>query len=753
MRNKSLIHARQPARRRRDFAAAAALGAAAMLLLGMHGAHAANDAWSTAPVSANFSGTNWTTGATVPGAATGTIAAGDILYFGTSSTTTLTDDETAGFSLGGFTFNAGAAAFTIAGNSFALNGGITNNSTNLQTINDAFTMAATQTFTTTTGGGNLTLGGIISGNGGLTAAGTGTLTLSGSNSFAGGLTINGGTVISTTSGSSTGLGTGSVTVNTGGTLQGNAGNSFGYNGGSSPSLITIAGGTVTSGTNGSYTVTLPDLTFNGGGLLSPGSGNTGGGNGNFSTNSQGAGTAKFTVINALGTTAQITGGTIGIQHMALDFVVGAGSAASQLTVSSSLIDCNGTGKNVIKDGMGTLTFTNSEKYTGSTTVNAGTLVLRGGYIDHTSQVTINNGGTISVQGDNNYLYNNPTQTTTINSGGLLTITADSATAHLGPLALAGGTLGSTGTPSGDGLKYGSWNLDKGVTAGGTAATSTISAMSVALTQSGGTVFNVASGASSGIDLDVTGTLAHTTGAGDTGLIKTGTGVMRLSNTNTYTSGTTVSGGTLALSAAAADGSGALVVNSGGTVTVTANNATGSGNVTLTNGTILNANTGANGIRSSNTAPTNNTQNMGILTLGNGTSILDFGAGNTGAIFSFADSHTAAWTGTLSVYDWKGGYPTSYNPSTQIGTTGGDGLDQLYFGGSSSGLTLAQLKDIKFYSDAGSTLLGNGTSIILADGEVSPAPEPAEVATLSMIGLGLGGLLLKARKRKLTPKLS
>ena len=37
--------------------------------------------------------------------------------------------------------------------------------------------------------------------------------------------------------------------------------------------------------------------------------------------------------------------------------------------------------------------------------------------------------------------------------------------------------------------------------------------------------------------------------------------------------------------------------------------------------------------------------------------------------------------------------------------------------------------------------------IQVNDNTSPAPEPAQVATLSMIGLGLGGLLLRARKRK------
>ena len=59
----------------------------------------------------------------------------------------------------------------------------------------------------------------------------------------------------------------------------------------------------------------------------------------------------------------------------------------------------------------------------------------------------------------------------------------------------------------DGLTYGTYNLVANVTAGGTAATSTISATNVALSQTGGTVFNVSSGAANGVDLDATGTFA------------------------------------------------------------------------------------------------------------------------------------------------------------------------------------------------------------------------------------------------------
>ena len=143
--------------------AAKALIVGAMLAMGAHSAQAAADTW-VGSTSANFSTLNGFN--TIP-------ASGDSLLFNTAGAagTTLNDDlTTTAFNIAGFTFNAGASAFTIGGNSFALTGGITNNSTNLQTINDAFSMAAPQIFTTTTGGGNLKFGGVISGAGGLTAA-------------------------------------------------------------------------------------------------------------------------------------------------------------------------------------------------------------------------------------------------------------------------------------------------------------------------------------------------------------------------------------------------------------------------------------------------------------------------------------------------------------------------------------------------------------------------------------------------------
>jgi autotransporter-associated beta strand protein len=104
----------------------------------------------------------------------------------------------AAYSVAGITFNAGGSAFVInsgtaGANGFTLSGNITNGGTSIETINDQITFSATPTITTTAGGGNITLGGDISGSGeGLTKSGSGTLTLSGTDGYSGATSVSGG---------------------------------------------------------------------------------------------------------------------------------------------------------------------------------------------------------------------------------------------------------------------------------------------------------------------------------------------------------------------------------------------------------------------------------------------------------------------------------------------------------------------------------------------------------------------------------
>ena len=173
------------------------LVAVALALLGRPANAATNgaDTWVGNTSASWGTGGNWT-GANAPP------ISGDSLIFGAagSSGTTLTDNlmTPATFNIAGITFNPGAAAFTFnpaASNGFTLTGNVTNNGTNLESINDLIALSGAITFTTDTGGGNLTLGGAVSGTGSLIVAGGGTLTLSStSNSYTGSTTVNAGTL-------------------------------------------------------------------------------------------------------------------------------------------------------------------------------------------------------------------------------------------------------------------------------------------------------------------------------------------------------------------------------------------------------------------------------------------------------------------------------------------------------------------------------------------------------------------------------
>ncbi|HEY2586632.1 MAG TPA: autotransporter-associated beta strand repeat-containing protein [Tepidisphaeraceae bacterium] len=221
---------------------------------------------------------------------------------------------------------------------------------------------------------------------------------------------------------------------------------------------------------------------------------------------------------------------------------------------------SGTGGLTLNDPGGSVTLTAANPgntLTGAVVVNAGTLFVNAnanngnGTLGTTSSITVNSGGTISILDggqDNGFIggggYGG--KNITINAGGVLT-SVGTRTNHLGTLILAGGTLAESTAVSGAGTAWGVYNLDHGVISGGTSVTSTISAQDVSLTQTGGTIFNVATGTTpSGIDLNVTGSFFRNAHPGDTGLIKTGNGVMALAGANAYTSATTVSAGTLML---------------------------------------------------------------------------------------------------------------------------------------------------------------------------------------------------------------
>ena len=541
---------------------AAALGAAALLLLGLHPAQAANgpDTW-VGNTSALWSlAGNWTGTNTPP-------QSGDSLIFGVAGTAgaTLNNDlTTAAFNIAGMTFNSGASAFTIAGNAFALTGGITNSSTNLQTINDAFSMASTQTFTTTTGGGNLKFGGVISGAGGLITAGAGTTTLSNSNTFTGGTTVNGGT-LNLNAGGGNGAVRGVVTVNSGATLLLSVNNALGYTAGSQVTLVNINGGTVNTTGALSDEGYLTSYNLTGGTLAYTGS--TAANEYQFAAADA---TAPGISSSASATTSLISGG-LNIRSGNLGFNVAKGTTASGVDLNvTGLISSGGT-YGIAKSGAGNLQLNNgADSFTGNVVVNAGTLSVNAGGTNGGATVlgsdaaagrtiTVNNGGTLSFLANNAFgsgtasAANIPT--TIINSGGIVT---SSRYQPIGAVTLNGGTLTQNSTDNGS---YQGYQFVGNVTVGGTSASTISTGNAKGDHLYNNILFTVASTGAAGPDLTVSAPLLN--GSGDfgsavSGFTKAGAGTMALTGANTYTSATTISAGTLSLTGTLGSGGGTAI---------------------------------------------------------------------------------------------------------------------------------------------------------------------------------------------------
>lgn len=181
----------------------------ALSLLALPAAFAADRTWDRGgSVNSWTNATNWV-GDVAP-------VGGDALFFAGSGTGN-NNDFTANTQFNGITFNAGASAFTLAGNAINLAGNIANNSSTNQTINLAMALLQNIIVNTgtvgTTNSGGTTLGGAISGDFSLEKAGSGRLLLNVANTFTGGVRISDGTLAIN---NVTSLGTGAVTLGSSG---------------------------------------------------------------------------------------------------------------------------------------------------------------------------------------------------------------------------------------------------------------------------------------------------------------------------------------------------------------------------------------------------------------------------------------------------------------------------------------------------------------------------------------------------------
>ncbi len=342
-----------------------------------------NDIWNGGGNNDNWSNsTNWV-GGTAPGFGY------SLIFAGVTRPTPLMDASNDIYAV---TFDNTAASFLITaggGGTLTLTGGVTNNSPNSQTLSvpvvlgapvtvNAATAAVTLGQTIDNGGNLLTvadggrttvLAGVVSGSGGLAKYGPGTNSLYANNTFTGGITISNGTLTvgSLPIGASGLLGGGvySGTIADNGTLT--------FNSGASQNLLGAISGTGALNQIGSASLTLSAANTVGGPTTV--SGGT-----LFVSNSLALQNSTLNFaggkVNLTGLTSVTLGGLGGTQKLDLLNNSSAGVALNvggnnSNTLYSGIL--SGSGASLTKTGTGTLTLTGSNSYTGTTTVNAGTL--------------------------------------------------------------------------------------------------------------------------------------------------------------------------------------------------------------------------------------------------------------------------------------------------------------------------------------------------------------------------------------------
>jgi autotransporter-associated beta strand protein len=447
----------------------------------------------------------------------------------------------------------------------------------------------------TAGGNNTstTFSGGITGDGAFAKAGTGTQTLTGTSSFTGGTMLDAG-AIAITNGSA--LGTGTLAMAEGTTLVLDGSFTLGI-------AITVEGDPtieVGSGDTGTVTGIISDgasagivektgtgtlvldaiNTYSGGTIVSAGilRATTGTGSGGSSVGN-GAVTLDGATFQA--------GDDIGLAN---DFKVNAtggtiDTAGHSLLIAGDIEDGTGAGGTLTKAGLGVLSLKGDNTYTGPTSINAGEVLAQSdGALSQFSAFTVAAGATLRLDenigvatigslagagtvalGDGAVLTAGRNNSSTTFSGG---ISGDGAFAKTGS-----GTQTLTGTSS----FTGGTMLDAGaiaITRGSALGTGTLAmaegtrlvldgsfTLGIAITVAGDPTFEVGSGD--------TATLTGIIGDGATaGIVeKTGAGSLILDAVNTYSGGTALHGGALAITNASALGTGPLAMSDGTRLTL------------------------------------------------------------------------------------------------------------------------------------------------------------------------------------------
>gem|GEM_PF-2560618 len=407
------------------------------------------------------------------------------------------------------------------------------------------------------GSGDITISAQITGSNSsdLTKEGSSTLVLSGSNSYGGTTTV------------------------TDGTLEARDANALG-NTDSTTTTVVLDGGTL--GLRDTGTISNESLTLAGGGFDGQGALRNVAGNNRW--NQDISLSADATVTTAGGTLTLGDTGTrrslaLGGHTLTLD---GAGTTDiyAQTSGSGNLVK-NGTGTARLLNGRGTDTV-----YTGTTTVNAGTLELSlstSNNVDLEGDVTVGDGvGTDTLRTLAQNQIDNDAQVR-VNTSGVLELGGNgSYTEEIGDLILEGGAYIHPGSGSGTRTLRTGGDVTR-VETGDDQAT-----IATNVDLDGRTVdFDVADNPNALIELEVSGVLSNG------GIHKTGGGVLHLSNANTYAGTTTISEGAILASNNRSLGSSSrgTVVESGASLALAGLN----GNLNISDEALTLNGTGVNGI--------------------------------------------------------------------------------------------------------------------------------------------------------------
>jgi autotransporter-associated beta strand protein len=217
-----------------------------------------------------------------------------------------------------------------------------------------------------------------------------------------------------------------------------------------------------------------------------------------------------------------------------EYVLRTDTASDQLIITMALT--GGTG--LTKSGLGTLMLvTAGDSYRGQTTIDAGTLkAMVTGAIPATSPLVIANAASLDLSGQAQTVAGITLYDGSVENSGAVTA-----------LTLGGNAAGVTyaGVGSGSSISSGTLNL------------ADIGSLSASHT------FSVARGQGSA-DLDIRANIANGS-ANSQALVKTGSGILLLSGTNTYSGGTQIQAGTLSLASNNAIPAASILTLSAGTL--------------------------------------------------------------------------------------------------------------------------------------------------------------------------------------------